>query len=732
VRMSRLLLVLGTTAVVTAVCLLCGARNAGAPTVSPFSDIGAGLTGVYFSSAAWGDYDSDGDLDALVAGNSGGYGSPSLTLYRNDGSGVFTPAAAGLPGIFEGSVAWGDYDRDGDLDLLLAGDTSTSPPTTAPISRIYRNDGGSFNEDTTADAALVGVTDSSVAWGDYDSDGDLDVLLTGLGNSGYTSEIYRNDGGVFSPISAGLTTVGYGRSAWGDYDKDGDLDILLTGYTGGSEVAEIFANSGGVFGKDTTASASLTGVSQDAAAWGDYDSDGDLDILLAGYTGSGYLSDVYKNDGSGGFSGIGASLAAFDYGDAAWGDYDSDGYLDIALTGALHPSGSISGVYRNLGSDSFAAVGAGLTPANDSSVAWGDYDADGRLDLLLTGYDGSNGMARIYGNSYPTANTRPSAPGGLKATSAGDKATLSWNAASDGQTPAAGLSYNLRVGTTPGGSDVVSPMASSGGFRRLPAIGNAGEHTSFTLANLPNGTYYWSVQAIDNSFAGSAFASEQSFTVPPTFVFSSAAYSVGEAGPSVEVAVKRAGATAGTDSVHVASVGGSATAGSDYTGLPQDVSFSNGETEKTVTVLIADDSAVEGSETVLLALSNPSPGTVLGSPSTATLTITDNDVAKPAAKPSGKIASCKLSKKKFKASLAKKVKLTCTFKPKSKVFRWVLSIKKGKKWALVKSVRKTSFYKVRYTTTVKKLFAGKPVKRGAYRLRLSADRNSRTLGFRVT
>ena len=75
--------------------------------------------------------------------------------------------------------------------------------------------------------------------------------------------------------------------------------------------------------------------------------------------------------------------------------------------------------------------------------------------------------------------------------------------------------------------------------------------------------------------------------------------------------------------------------------------------------------------------------------------------------------------------------MTCKFSPKSKVFRYVLSLKKGKKWALVKSAKKTGSFKT-YTLTVKKLFAGKKIKQGKHRLKLSADRNSKTLRFKVT
>jgi hypothetical protein len=76
------------------------------------------------------------------------------------------------------------------------------------------------------------------------------------------------------------------------------------------------------------------------------------------------------------------------------------------------------------------------------------------------------------------------------------------------------LSYNIRVGSTPGGQDIVSPLSLTNGFRLVPRLGNAQMRTN-TVLNLPPGTYYWSVQAIDTAFAGGPFAMEASFVVPP-------------------------------------------------------------------------------------------------------------------------------------------------------------------------------------------------------------------------
>jgi len=868
VKNSRVLQLVAALALVSVLALLFGAHPAGAPSPLPYSDIAAGLTAVDNSSVAWGDYDSDGELDILLTGSKG---SGVDELWKNNGGSFSKDATAGTHltqnenVVYYSSAAWADYDSDGDLDLLVTGMNNSL----VPITKIFKNDGGVFTEDTTADAGLPGVYHGSVAWGDYNADGKPDILLTGNNGSDVSpapvSKIYKNNGdGTFSEVTGtGLAQVRYGSVAWGDYNSDGHPDILLTGQTGSTQVSKIYKNDGdGTFSEDTTAESGLTPVSDSSVAWGDYNSDGYPDILLTGFSSSGSVSKIYENNGNGTFSEdtiADSALSAVSYGSVAWGDYNADGRLDILLTG-YSSSGRVAKIYENNGNGTFSedSADSALTGVDWSSVAWGDFGEvggvtptgtpDGRLDILLTGDNGSPRVSSVYerSTSITETNEPPSAPSGLSVSFASGIETLSWSAATDSEqsgTPN-GLTYNVRVGTTAGASDVVSPLALPNGTRLLPQYGNAGERTSYKLSGLtPGTTYYWSAQAVDSGFAGSPFATEGTFTVPPaTFAFSSAGYSVGEGdgtatvtinrtgstapasvhfatangtatagsdytdasqtvsfangetsktvsipitddssiepsetvqlslsspstgatlgspstatltitdndrafafslatysvnenGGSANVTINRTGLTSGTDSVHFATANGSAQAGSDYTAVNQTVTFASGETAKTVSVPITNDTAHEASETVLLSLSSPSSGATLGSPSTAILTITDNDVAPPPpAKASGKIASCKLAKASFTAAQAGKVKLTCKFSPKSKLFKWVLSRKKGTKWVLVKSVRKTGSFKT-YAITIKKLFAGKPVKRGTYRLKLSADKNSKTLGFRVT
>src|ERR1043165_428242 len=88
-----------------------------------FTELDIGLPGIFLGPTAWGDYDNDGDLDLAITGTTGMYIS---RVYRNNGDGTFTDIKAGLAGVAGGGIAWGDYDNDGNLDLAVAGGDGTN------------------------------------------------------------------------------------------------------------------------------------------------------------------------------------------------------------------------------------------------------------------------------------------------------------------------------------------------------------------------------------------------------------------------------------------------------------------------------------------------------------------------------------------------------------------------------------------------------------------------------
>jgi len=167
-------------------------------TVAGFTDIGAGMTGVWSGNASWGDYDNDGKLDVLVNGKDGS-GNGITKIYRNAGGGTFTDIGADVQGLYAGSAAWGDYNNDGKLDFMLNGSTSNSVLTWL----IYRNN-GSNNFVQTANLNNIGYGGSvlkfiSLGWGDYDNDGRLDALFFGWP---YCSLFHNAGGDTFTDSGA--------------------------------------------------------------------------------------------------------------------------------------------------------------------------------------------------------------------------------------------------------------------------------------------------------------------------------------------------------------------------------------------------------------------------------------------------------------------------------------------------------------------------------------------------
>lgn len=248
-----------------------------------------GVMRLQLSAIAWGDYDNDGDLDLVISGQSAVDGYKHSNIYRND-NGSFVDIGANLTAVLYGALAWGDYDKDGDLDLALSGSSDDGY-----VSKIYTNDNGTF---TDINAGLPGTYMSSMAWGDYDNDGDLDIGLAGYtySTTGSTCSIYRNDNGTFTVINTNMKGFGRASVAWGDYDNDGDLDFTVCGSSGNvpaDKTTKIYRNDDGSF---TDTNLVLTGVYWGSLAVGDYDNDADLDLAITGETNSGtYITRIINS-----------------------------------------------------------------------------------------------------------------------------------------------------------------------------------------------------------------------------------------------------------------------------------------------------------------------------------------------------------------------------------------------------------------------------------------------------
>jgi hypothetical protein len=333
------------------------------------------------NAVAFSDIDGDGDEDVIISGFTGV--SQSTNLYLNDGGSFTLVENTPYPGTVAGTIDFSDIDGDGDEDMVMCG--MSGDIVLEASTRLYINTSGSFTEveNTGLENSAFGVP----LFADIDNDGDEDLLITGVNQSGESfSNLYSNDGGTFTWLeNMDLQGAIQSTAAFADIEGDGDLDLVISGYelTTSAPSTNLYRNENGVF--SLVEDIDLVGIRSGAVVFSDVDNDGDQDLFIIGSGSTENAALLYLNEAGDFTLSETNSFAGLSTGDALFGDLDGDGDEDLIISGTDAVVEEQTLFYSNE-EGSFTLV-ENLPFANlqQTTINFSDVDNDDDLDVLLTG-----------------------------------------------------------------------------------------------------------------------------------------------------------------------------------------------------------------------------------------------------------------------------------------------------------------------------------------------------------
>lgn len=381
----------------------------------------SGILPIQYSSVSFADINQDGFLDLFTVGTHPA--TPVARMYKNDGTGNFVMHdQSTFIKKREGSCAFGDVNRDGFLDLIVSGSSETGVET-----KLYLNNAqGNFTLSPSSN--FIATMYGDIVMGDFDRDGDVDVICSGMNNSNtFILAFYRNDGtGVFTrDMESGLEQYGmyYSALKTADINNDGYLDLVTCGKTSLAATSKgircFLNNANGTFSLANTPN--ITPLSGKIAL-ADVNNDGNIDLLIAGNGDStggnpanGFKMELYHNNGQANFT-LAGNMPFIGIGDKLsmeFGDVNNDGYPDILCMGRKYSETTAGNneqqafLYMNNGaSGGFTSISdLPFTSHSNGTITFADVDNDNDLDVLITGINtGTTSAAKLYMNGLHSLN----------------------------------------------------------------------------------------------------------------------------------------------------------------------------------------------------------------------------------------------------------------------------------------------------------------------------------------
>ncbi|MFY9224323.1 MAG: Calx-beta domain-containing protein [Blastocatellia bacterium] len=614
------------------------------------------------------DLDSNNTLDIVIISKV----NQTVTILSNDGKAKFSSSSIFLDKS-PLSITTADLDKDGIVELI----TSNQDNTISILTN--KNNDYIINNLALPKGA---INPSSIITADLDQDSDFDIITTNQASNNIS--VFVNNNNVFSPINLALNqSLSPTNTIAGDLDGNGTLDLVISsqdsnnlalmlalqpnalspaqtlpfsqnwsntglittddnwnnvpgivGYRGddltantgtdpqtilgeGTPVIDVIANQSNPNGLATGGVAEFDGIANPSVALqGSGTADAPSIIIAVNTTGFNNINVAYNLRDLDGSADNAVQQVALQYRVGTTGNFTNlaAGYVADATQGP------------NLATLVTPVSVTLPTAANNQSVvqvrvittnAAGNDEWVGIDDISITGEAAAQpGTLQFSSATYSVMENGANAT--ITVTRAnGSSGTVTVDYATSDATATAGSDYTATSGTLTFLNSETSKTFSIPVIDDVLAEGN--ETVNLALSNPTGGATLGSLST--------AVLTIVNVPKPGTLQFSLATYSVMESGVNATITVTRANGTEGTVTVDYAASDATATAGSDYTATSGTLTFLNSETSKTFSVPVIDDVLVEGNETLSLTLSNPTGGATLGSPSTAVLTIVDNDNA---------------------------------------------------------------------------------------------------------